>query len=76
MQNQQIRETLVRNGYSKNDFAKWVINGNFDTMQSVRQLPAILNNKDATKVFFDENAKEAMKIVEGTALNMGIKVSE
>lgn len=63
LQNQQIKETLLKNGYSKNDFAKWVINGNFDTMQSVRQLPAILNNKDATKVFFDENAKEAMKVV-------------
>lgn len=69
LQNQQIRETLVRNGYSKNDFAKWVINGNFDTMQSVRQLPAILNNKDATKVFFDENAKEAMKIVAAQEIN-------
>lgn len=69
LQNQQIRETLLRNGYSKNDFAKWVINGNFDTMQSVRQLPAIFNNKDATKVFFEENAKEAMKIVAAQEIN-------
>ena len=38
-------------------------------MQSVRQLPAILNNKDATKVFFDENAKEAMKIVAAQEIN-------
>lgn len=69
LQNQPIKETLIKNGFSKNDFAKWVINGNFDTMQSVRQLPAILNNEQATKIFFKENAKEAIKIVAAQEIN-------
>ena len=63
LQNRKIYESLAFNKFSKNDFALWVINGNIDKMAHVRQLPSILNNKDAKAVFLKKNASEAIKML-------------
>ncbi len=51
LQNKKIVDALFLNGYTKKDFARWVIEGNIDTMQGVRKIPAILSNKDAKEAF-------------------------
>lgn len=63
LQNRSILEALQRNSFSKDSFAKWVINENIDTMQNVRKLPLILKNEKAKKIFLKENVTAAMKII-------------
>ncbi len=63
LQNRSILESLIKYGYTKVDFGKWVINDNIDKMQNVRMLPLILKNNKAKEVFLKENATEAEKIL-------------
>ncbi|MBO5422248.1 MAG: ParB N-terminal domain-containing protein [Fibrobacteraceae bacterium] len=61
LQNRSILESLVVHGYTKNDFAKWVVDGKVDKAQNVRRLPAILANPLAREEFFKSNITEAEK---------------
>ncbi len=61
LQRNTITFALTSKGYTKNDFAKWVVEDNIDTAQNVRQLPAILKEPEALKVFLKKNVSEAVK---------------
>ncbi len=61
LQNASIKQALAVHGYSKEDFSKWVVDGNIDTAQNVRKIPAILANSVARDVFFDSTISEAEK---------------
>lgn len=61
LQNGAIRQALLVHGQTKDSFAKWVIQGNIDTAQNVRRLPAILANKVAFDEFLKTNISEAVK---------------
>lgn len=61
LQNTGIKQALAVHKYTKDDFANWVINGNIDTAQNVRQLPAILANVIARDVFLKSSISEAVK---------------
>jgi len=60
-QNKQIKDALLFNHYSADDFAEWVINGNVDKAQNVRQIPQILKEPEAKKEFFKTNLTNAIK---------------
>lgn len=60
-QKRQIQEAIAAHGFTRQDFADWVINGNIDTAQNVRKIPSILANADAKKVFLASNISEAEK---------------
>jgi len=64
MQSKRIIETILYNDFDKDDFARWVINRNIETAQSVRKLPQILNHSGARRVFLKQNISEALKLVE------------
>ena len=61
LQNRSIREALAVHHYTKDDFAKWVVNGNIDNALNVRKLPAILANPTARDVFLKTTVSEAIK---------------
>lgn len=61
LQNRSIVQALVIHGFTKDDFAKWVVNGNIDTAQNVRKLPAILANSAARDMFLKTTISEAEK---------------
>lgn len=61
LQRSTIIFALTTKGYTKEDFAKWVVNDNIDTAQGVRQLPAVLKEPEALKVFQKKNITEAVK---------------
>lgn len=62
-QNRGIKEALVYNKFDRDDYAKWVIEGNIDTATNVRKLPLILKNEEAREVFLKSNITEATKIL-------------
>lgn len=62
-QRQTVLNALLQSGFSKADFAKWVVNGNVDTAMNVRSLPSILANKDAKQQFLKTNIKEAAALL-------------
>ncbi|MCM1126491.1 MAG: ParB/Srx family N-terminal domain-containing protein [Lachnospiraceae bacterium] len=61
LQNAGIKQALAVHKFSKDDFAKWVVNGNIDTAQNVRRLPAILSNTLAREAFLKSTISEAIK---------------
>ena len=63
MQRSTIQQAIVVNGYNKFDFAEWVITKNVDTAQNVRDLPEVLNDERARKVFLRSNISEAVKVL-------------
>ncbi len=73
LQNKSITEALVINGYNKEDFASWVINGNIDTAQNVRLLPAILKSPKARKKFLEKNIKDAMSFLSTPSSSLDLK---
>lgn len=64
LQKGSVRSSLKEAGFSKDDFAKWVIQEKFPTLNLVRVLPKILKNPEALKIFERRDAKEAAKFIE------------
>ena len=63
-ENSRIKSIIQRKGFAPNDFAKWVVDGNIDNAQGVRDIPAIFSDDEARGVFLKENLKAAMRIVD------------
>lgn len=61
VKNGDLKRTLLREGYSLQDFADWVIKGNVDTAQNVRKLVAVLKSPEAKKEFLKTNITNAIK---------------
>ena len=61
LQKASVINALITHSYTKEDFAKWVLNQNIDTAQNVRKIPAILNNKKAHDEFLRTNVSSALK---------------
>lgn len=61
LQNRSIKEALALHHYELTEFAKWVVEGNIDKAQNVRQLPQVLKEEAAKKEFFKTNLTNAIK---------------
>ena len=64
LQRPKVKEAILKVGCTLEDFAKWIHNKKIDPLNTVRQLPKILSNKEAKKVFFESGAREAMKTLD------------
>ena len=51
LQNRNITDCLVANGFTKTDFSQWMIDERFSTLQDVRRLPEIFRSKKAKETF-------------------------
>lgn len=60
-QNRSIKEALVAHHFTGDDFAMWVINGNIDSAQNVRKIPAVLADPTAHAAFLKSTISEAVK---------------
>ncbi len=60
-----IQRALNYHGYDNKHFAEWVIKGNVDNAQSVRQLPQVLKDETAKKEFTRSGGRltEAIKLL-------------
>lgn len=73
-QNKQIKDALLFNRYTADDFAEWVINGNIDKAQNVRQIPQVLKEPEAKKEFLKTNLTNAIKKL-NTSVNTTVDLS-
>ncbi len=67
LQNKGILEALTLHNYTKEDYAKWVANGNIDVALKVRELPTVLKNPEAKNEFLATNLSNAIKKLGVTA---------
>lgn len=74
LQNQRIVNSLTKHKYTKEDFTKWVINKNIDVALKVRDLPSVLDNKEAQAEFLRTNLTNAIKKL-GIPSNSNIDLS-
>lgn len=74
LQNQRIINSLTKHKYTKKDFTKWVINKNIDVALKVRDLPSVLDNKEAQAEFLRTNLTNAIKKL-GVPSNSNIDLS-
>lgn len=58
---------IVQNGFDKSDFARWVIEELIYPLNTVRQLPRVLNNEKAREVFLEDGVREATKLLDQTS---------
>ncbi len=64
VKNTELRKTVIAQGFSNQDFADWVIQGNVDTAQNVRKLTAVLKSPEAKKEFLKSNISNAVKKID------------
>lgn len=60
-QSPRVQEAILTNGFSGADFAEWIKDRRINTLQEVRQLPAVLKDKGARAVFLKDGMKMAVK---------------
>ena len=66
---QNIKPALARAGVTLQEFSKWVHELKLSPQQTVRQLPRILANPEAKRVFLAHNAREALKVLDQPSSN-------
>jgi len=64
LQDSRVKKVMSDFGMEKDTFAKLVFEDKFSPLNTIRSLPAILKNEQATKILFKDGAKEAKKIVD------------
>ncbi|MCQ2393821.1 MAG: ParB/Srx family N-terminal domain-containing protein [Kiritimatiellae bacterium] len=62
-QRQTVLDALLKGGFNKSNFAKWVVEEHVDTAMNVRLLPSVLANKDARRQFLKTNIKDASDLL-------------
>lgn len=64
LQRPRIKQAILKSGFTLEDFSRWVDQRLIDPIETMRDLPEILNNPDARKVFLQDGAKQAAKLVD------------
>jgi hypothetical protein len=64
LQRPNVQGAVAAAGFTKADFAKWVIEDLIGPQQNVRQLPRILDHPKARATFLEDGAQEALKALE------------
>ena len=64
VQKTNIKNKILEAGFDITYFSKWVHDQLIYPLNTVRQLPQILSNPEAKKIFLKDGAKEAMKVLD------------
>lgn len=62
-QPRKIKFAVSTNGFTEEDFCKWIHQRRFSRLEDVRELPKILSNEDAREKFLKSNSREALKLL-------------
>ena len=73
LQRSRVKEALLKAGFSKEDFAAWVKDKLLSPLNTVRQLPQILQSPKSKEVFLRDGAQEAVKVLDVPAPDEALK---
>lgn len=72
-QNPRVKNAVTNAGYSIDNFAEWVAEGNVDKALSVRKLPDVLKSDNAKASFLKKNLTEAEKVLAQESIATSVK---
>ena len=75
LQKPGIKHAIFQSGFSERDFSQWVATRKLFPLSSVRRLPKILDNPEATRVFLREGARAATNILDAPDLDTRLRES-
>lgn len=64
LQHPRVLQALITSGHNKSDFAKWINEKKLYPLETVRQLPRILQNAETKRIFLKEGAQEAIRVLD------------
>ena len=73
LQRPRVRQSVINHKFTFTDFSKWVRDGLLSPLNTVRQLPRILDNPKSKAIFLKSGATEAMKVLEVPATTDALK---
>lgn len=73
LQRPRVRQSVINHKFTFSDFSKWVRDGLLSPLNTVRQLPRILDNPKSKAIFLKSGATEAMKVLEVPATTDALK---
>lgn len=72
-----VKQAIVNSGFTYEDFAKWVIDHKIHPLNTVRQLPRILENPGSKEIFLGYSGRgavqEALKVLESPPSEVPLK---
>ena len=72
LQASRVLDSLKTHSFAKGDFAKWVHERKLYPLQTVRQLPRILNNPRSKEAFLRNDAQEAIKLLDTNSQTLNL----
>ena len=60
-QRKVVEQAISEAGYDDYEFCKWVAEGKFKRLEHARELPKILNDDIARKIFLNKNSDDAIR---------------
>jgi hypothetical protein len=73
LQKNNVKTSLIQTGFDISDFAKWILYGKIDPLNTVRALPKILKSTKAQLVFLKKGATEAIKVLDRPELSKALQ---
>jgi hypothetical protein len=73
LQKSKVKEAIQSNHFDYTDFSKWVRDGLLSPLNTVRQLPKILDDERSRSIFLKSGAQEAMKVLESPSSTDALK---
>lgn len=64
LQKPKVKEAVLTAGFGFGNFAEWIHDRKIDPLNTVRQLPAVLANPRAQKVFLKEGMRKAIAVLD------------
>ncbi len=72
-QSPRVQEAILMSGFSGVDFAEWLKDHRINTLQEVRQLPAVLKDKNAKGIFLKDGMKMAVRALDRQTENVDLQ---
>lgn len=73
LQRNNVITALIENKFSKRDFAVWVKDRKFKRLETIRQLPNVLNDPKAKQIFLTKDINEAIKSLDTPTSTVDLK---
>jgi hypothetical protein len=73
LQNTKVKNAILAAGFDLHDFAGWIKNKKILGLASIRQLPRVLADPKARKIFISRDIKAALDVLEKPELTAGLK---